>query len=227
MNPLIIDNRKKIGTAVYNCFTELAKYHQAVISFNEERRRITSSPYIEEEKTRMINKAADALKNSVRGNYEEIIRNLELIRQPAYEMESLMDIGEDLQNALAVVKALGKAMPEESRFKLVEKFKGQKQALSLLKTAFISAEIASDPYFGALIFVSADVLDELEQQAYSITTKPAENTTLVVMVRFGNKLEKFALALGVELQKKFGEMVNTSEALNGQLRAIMGLGTSD
>ena len=172
----------------------------------------------------MVNQASDALKNSAQGSYEEIKRNLDTIRAAAGEMESLMDIGEDLQNALSVVKALGASLPGESRIKLVEQFKGQRQALSLLKAAYESAGITAQPYFQGLILNSAKEIDALDDKAYRMVAAPGEN--VMIAVNFGRDLEKFAESLGVDLTKKFGEIVDTADALNAQLRAAMGLSAS-
>lgn len=224
MNQIIVDNRHKINTACQICFFALDKYHKAVNAFNEEKRRIAATPYIQQEQERMVNQASDALKNSAQGYYEEIKRNLDTIRAAAGEMENMMDIGEDLQNALSVIKALGGSLPGETRIKLVEQFKGQRQALSLLKAAYESAGITSQPYFQDLILNTAKELDALDDKAYRMVVAPGEN--MMIAVNFGRDLEKFAESLGVDLTKKFGEIVDTSDALNAQLRAAMGLGAS-
>lgn len=225
MNQIIVDNRHKIDTACQSCFFALDKYHKAVNAFNEEKRRIAATPYIQQEQERMVNTAADNLKATVQGLYEEIKRNLDTIRAAAGEMESLMDIGEDLQNALSVVRTLGASLPGESRVKLVEKFKGQGQALSLLKAAYESVGITAQPYFQGLILNTAKELDALDGKAYRMVAAAGEN--MMVAVTFGSDLEKFAESLGVDLTKKFREIVDASDALNAQLRAVMGLGASD
>ena len=224
MNQIIIDNRKKINTACQSCFLMLDKYHKAVNAFHEEKRRIAAMPYIQAEQERMVNQAANALQTSAQGYYDEIKHNMDVIRKAAGEMESLMDIGEDLQNALSVVKVLGKSLPGESRVKLVEQFKGQRQALCLLKATYESTGITAEPYFKGLIFEANRVMDELDGQANRMVSKPGDN--MMVAVNFGSNLEQFAESLGVELTKKFREIVDTSDALNAQLRAVMGLSAS-
>lgn len=225
MNQIIVDNRHKIDTACQSCFFALDKYHKAVNAFNEEKRRIAATPYIQQEQERMVNTAVEKLKTAVQGFYEEIKRNLDTIREAAGAMENLLDIGEDLQNALSVVKALGGSLPAETRIKLVEQFKGQRQALSLLKAAYEFEGIAAQPYFQGQILNSAKEMDALDDQAYRLVSKPGEN--MMVAVNFGRDLEKFAEALGVDLSKKFEEIVDTSDAMNAQLRAVMGLGASN
>lgn len=224
MNRIIVDNRHKIDTACQSCFLTLDKYHKAVNAFHEEKRRIAALPYIQAEQERMVARAADALQVSAQSHYDEIKHNLDVIRKAAGEMESLMDIGEDLQNALSVIKALGGSLPGETRIKLVEQFKGQRQALSLLKAAYETTGITAEPYFKGLIFEASRTMDELDDQAHRLMSKPGEN--MMVAVNFGSNLEKFAESLGVELAKKFREVVDTSDALNAQLRAVMGLGAS-
>ena len=226
MNQIIIDNRHKIDTAFQSCFHTLDKYHKAVRAFNEEKRRIAATPYIQQEQERMVNRAAETLNGTVNGYYEEISRNLKEIRSAANEMENLMDIGADLQNALSVVKALGDDMPSETRLNLVEQFKGQRQALVILKAAFVTAGVsAAERYFDGLIFNVSSALDDLDDRAYRIVVQPGTN--MVVAVSFGRGLEKFAENMGVELTKKFGDIVDTSDAFNAQLRAAMGLGAAD
>lgn len=225
MNQIIVDNRHKIDTACQSCFYTLDKYHKAVNAFNEEKRQIAATPYIQQEQERMVSKAADTLKNNVQGFYEDIQRNLDVIRTAAEEMDQLLDLGEDLQNALSVVKTLGSALPGETRIKLVEQFKGQRQALSLLKAAYASVGIAAEAYFQGVIRNSASELQELNDMASRMVSAPGEN--MMVAVTFGSNLEKFAETMGVDLTKKFREIVDTSDALNAQLRAVMGLGASD
>ena len=224
MNQIIIDNRHKIDTACQLCFYALDKYNAAVEAFQEEKRRIIATPYIQQEQERMVNQAAEALGKTAQAHYEEIKQNLEAIRTAAGEMENLLDIGEDLQNALSVVKTLGKSLPSETRVGLVDQFKGQRQALTILKSAYESVDISAEPYFEGLIFSSSAALDQLDDMAYRIVAQPGTN--LLVAVSFGTELEKFAVSLGVGLSKSFSGIVDTSGALNGQLRAVMGLGSN-
>lgn len=225
MNQTVIDNRQTIGAACRNCFHTLDRYHKAVEAFHEEKRRIAATPYIQQEQERMVNKAAEALSNAAHGFYEEIKHNLDAIRVAAGEMENLMDIGLDLQNALSVVNALGQSMPSETRMKLVEQFKGQRQALTILKTAYETSGIDPEPYFEGLILDTSKVLDELDDKAYRMVMQPGVN--MLVAINFGSDLEKFAESLGVRLTEKYRDMVNTSEALNRLMRAAAGLGTND
>lgn len=221
MNQVVINNREKIGTACHNCFRALDSYHKAVEAFGTEKQRIASTPYIQAEKERQVNQAADKLHNTVQGYCAQIQRELDTIRTAAEEMQNLMDIGEDLQNALSVVKSLGKALPPEVRIKLVEQFKGQYQALTMLKAAYEAVEIPSEPYFKGMIFDAPRTVKELEDKAACLADKPGEN--VMVAFNFGNDLEKFAQALGVELTTGYRDAVDTSAAMSRQLRAVMGL----
>lgn len=225
MNQVVINNRQKISAACHNCFLALDKYHKAVESFAEEKRRITSMPYIQAEKERLVNQAADTLRNAVQGHCGQIQRELETIRTAAEEMQNLMDIGGDLQNALSVVKSLGKALPPEVRIKLVEQFKGQYQALTMLKAAYEAVEIPAEPYFKGLILNASNAVKDLEDKAACLADKPGEN--MLIAFSFGNDLEKFAQALGVELTTRYRDAVDTSAAMSRQLRAVMGLSTGD
>lgn len=225
MNQIIIENRHKIDTACQLCFYTLDKYNKAVEAFHEEKRKITATPYIQQEQERLVNRAAETLRNTALAHYEEIKHSLGDIRTAAVEMENLLDVGEDLQNALSVIKALGKSLPSETRVGLVNQFKGQRQALTILKTAYESADISAEPYFEGMIFSSSAALDQLDDMAYRIVMQPG--TDLMVVVSFGTELEKFALSLGVELTKHFRDIVDTTAATNQQLRAAAGLGASD
>ena len=226
MNQFINDNQHKIDTACQLCFYTIDKYHQAVNAFNDEKRRIAATPYIQEEKERMVNRAADSLSQTAQSYYDEIKNSLKAIRDAALDMEGTMDVGLDFQNALSVVNALGKNLPVESILNLIEQFKGQRQALVLLKAAMESADVPSAAhYFDNLIFDAASALDNLDDLAYRIMAQPGSD--LWAAVRFGSELEKFALNLGVELSKRFRDIVDTREASNQQLRAVMGLGASD
>jgi len=225
MNQTIIDNQHKIDSACQICFYALNKYHKACQAFNEEKRRIAATPYIQQEQERMVNKAAETLSNTANGHYAEIKRRLEDIRSAAGEMENLLDIGEDIQNALSVVKSLGKDAPNEILWKLVNQFKGQRQALVILKAAYESVGINAELYFKGMIFSASAALDDLDNMAYRIVSQPGDN--MIVAVSFGNQLEKFAESLGVQLTKKFRDIVDTSDAFAAQLRAAMGLGTAD
>ena len=222
MNPTVNENRHKIDTACQLCFYKIDEYYKAVSAFNVDKHRIAALvQYSEQEKERQLKAAMESLHNTVQGYYAEIKKNLDVIRTAATEMENLMDIGEDLQNAISVVKALGKALPAESRLKIVEPFKGQRQALTLLKAAYAAEEITDKPYFEGLIINVADELDALEDKAYRLTVQPGTDT--IVAVNFGSALEKFAAAMGCKLTKKFRDIVDTTEAMNAQIRAAAGL----
>jgi len=225
MNPIIIDNRHRIDTACQLCFYTLDKYSKAVAAFHEEKREITAAPYLRQEQERMVNRAAEALRTTAQAHYEELKHGLEDIRAAAGELENLLDIGEELQNALCVVKALGKELPSETRVGLVNRFKGQRQALVILKSAYASVGISAEPYFEGLIFSSSGALDELEDMAYRIAARPGDQ--LAAAVSFGGQLEKLAEALGVQLTKKFKDIVDASAAFEAQLRAAVGSGAAD
>lgn len=224
MNQIIKDNQHKIDTACHLCFLTLDKCSMAMKEFSAEERRISELPYIQEEKERMVKRATDVLGSALQKHYEEIKGNLESMRKAAAEMDAVLDVGLDFQNALSVVKALGKDMPEKSISVLVAQFKGQNHALTLLKAAMESEGIVStEHYFKDLIFNAAGTLDQLDDLAYRIAAQPDQ----WALVCFGNELEKFAQSLGVELTKKFRDMVDTSEALNQQILAAAGVGTAD
>lgn len=225
MNQIITDNRQKIASHCTRCFYALEKYNNAVNVFNQERRRIDPLPYIQEEKERMVNKAAEQLQATANAQYEEIKSSLDTIKAAAVEMEDLLDIGEDFQNAISVVKTLGERLPVEACGALVERFRGQKKALAILKAAYEKAGIDAEYYFKGLIFDAAARVDGLDELAYRIAIQPGDN--MLVAANFARELEAFAAAMGVELPKRFNEIVDLSAVYAAQIQAAAGLGAND
>jgi len=225
MNQIIIDNRHKIDTACQLCFYELNKYNRAIEDFLEEQRRIAATPYIQQEQERMVKRAENIMFEKLQAYYGEIKSNLADIRSAASEMDNVLDISEDFQNTLAVVKALGNDMPAEMEKALVEPFKGQLQALKLLKTAYESAGISTENYFDTHLLSSSVALDKLDDMAYRLVVQP--DTNLLIFADFGNELEKFALSYGVELTKGFRDIVDISGSMSRRLAAAAGVGTAD
>lgn len=220
MNQIIKDNQHKIDTACQLCFLTLNKCSQAMKNFSAEEHRISKLLYIEQEKERMVKGAADVMAAEVQRHYEEIKSNLEIMRKAVAEMDAVLDVGPDFQNALSVVKVLGKDMPEKSISALVAQFKGQNHALALLKAAMESEGISTtEYYFKNLIFNAAGALDQLDELAYRMVAQPDQ----WALVGFGNELEKFTQNLGVELSRKFRDIFDTSEALNQQIWAAAGV----
>lgn len=225
MNQIIIDNRHRIDTACRLCFYELNKCNKAIEEFLEEQRRIAATPFIQKEQERMVKKAEDAMTGKLQAYYGEIKGNLADIRSAAGEMDGVLDIGEDLQNTLSVVKALGNDMPVETAKALVELFKGQQQALKILKTAYESVGISTEHYFDLPLLSSAVALNKLDDLAYRLVVQP--DTSFTDFVTFGNELEKFAVSRGVELTKRFGDIVDLSAFRSRRLAAAAGVGTAD
>ena len=152
MNSMIYSGRETIDQAAGRCFQALAAYNETVRAYQNKCREIDPLPFIQEEKERMKAKVAEKMYQDVRGQHETILAELDKIALAAEGMEALLDIGEDLQNALTVVKSLGAAMPSNLRFSLVVPFKGQKMALEILKAAYEAGGIDAEPYFKGLIF---------------------------------------------------------------------------
>lgn len=224
MNKQIVFKRDRINTACSLCFYELEKYNNDQKAFHDERSRVNALPYIQSEKEKMVNEAAAALSEKATRHYNEIHSNLEDIRAAALEMENLLDIGEDLQNALSIVKTLGKDVPVETRSALVEPFKGQRQALVILKAAYEGADLGTEPYFKGLVIDVAKEVDKLDDEAYSLVGQAGKN--ILTAFTFAKNLEGFADVLGVNLTKRFSDMVDVSEARNEQIRAAMGLSSN-
>lgn len=205
MNNIIKDNRHKIDTACQRCFLALDRYNDAVRVFNQERQRIAQTPYIQSEKERQVNKAAETLAAKSASEYDVIHESLEDMRTAAGELK--------------------KDLPVEQRIMLVEPFRGQMQVLSMLRAAYEAADIDPEYYFDGMIFDTAGRLDSLDELAHRIAAQPGKNPVTVIEV--GAELEKFAASLGVELTSHFHDSVDTSDALNAAIRSAMGLGTAD
>lgn len=225
MNEIVKDNRHKIDTACQRCFLALDRYNDAVSSFHQECQRIAQTPYIESEKERQTAEASEKLAKKATAEYDVLHECLEHMRTAAGEMEHLLDIGEDFQNTISIVKTLGKALPVEQRSTLIEPFKGQMQALQMLSAAYRAVDLDPEYYFKGLIFYTAARLDSLEDLAYRIAAQPGRN--LVAVIDFATELEKFAAALGVELTHRFHDLVDTSGALTAAIRSAAGVGTAD
>lgn len=225
MNRIVIDNRHKIDTACQLVFSQLGRYDAAVDTFRAEKLRIKPLPYIEQEKEKMVNKAAAALAQSANQSYAEIHAQLEIIGVAAGEMENLLDLGEDLQNALSVVKHLSKELPSDIRFSLVEQFKGQKKALEILKSAYEASGIDSQPYFKGLIFDTDSYIEKLDSSAYTISIQPEAG--MLKVSAFAKEIETFADLMGVELSKKASDWYDTSKYYEAELRAAFGVGSND
>lgn len=225
MNEIVKENRHRIDTACQLCFLALNRHQRAVDEFHQERLRIEQLPYVQDEKERQTNKAAEVLASKAEKEYSEIHTALETIQDAAGSMAQLLDIGEEFQNTLSTVKALGKALPVEQRGALIEPFRGQMQALSILRAAYESTGIDPEHYFYGMIFDTAARVEELDTLARQATIQPQGN--LLAAVNFGSALEKFVEALGVVLSEKFRDIVDTSATLTDALRKATGLGVND
>ena len=225
MNQTVIDKKDKIGTACELCFYQLAAYNREVEAFQTKRREIAALPYVEAEKEARINKALDALKEAGQVRYNEIKRNLDTIKINAVALEDILDIGEELKNAVSVVKALGASMPSETRFNLVNPFRGQRQSLLILQAAYKEAGIDPLPYFKGLVLDASDRVDTLDSAAYQLAIQPSG--TMLTAANFGEGLEDFADDLGVPLKKRFRDVVDTTSTYAERLRAVAGLGAAD
>lgn len=221
MNSMIYSGRETIDQAAGRCFKALAAYNETVRAYQNECREIDPLPFIQEEKERMKAKAAEKMYQDVRGQHETILAELDKIALAAEGMEALLDIGEDLQNALTVVKSLGAAMPSNLRFSLVVPFKGQKMALEILKAAYEAGGIDAEPYFKGLIFDADSRIGSLKESAMRLALQPGES--LLTAHTFAGELESFAKAMGVELSTKYGDLVDAQGAMMEQVRAAAGL----
>lgn len=223
---MIAESRHKIDTACTRCFLALDRCGKYTAAFQNEKRQIEHQPYIQEEKERRVNEAAQRLTGQAEDEYRVIQECLSDVRDAAGSMARILDIGEDFQNTLAVVRTLGKAIPKDQRVALVQPFKGQMHALSLLRAAYTEAGIAPSFYFDGLIFDTDSEVDRLDGLASRITIQAYNNPAAVF--EFASALEKFARGLGVELTSSFRDTVGTSaDLLNTAVRAAAGLGVAD
>lgn len=154
-----------------------------------------------------------------------IRESLEDMRMAAGDMSQLLDIGEEFQHTLSIVATLKKALPVEQRVTLLEPFRGQMQALSMLRAAYEAADIDPEHYFDGMIFDTAARLDSLDELAHRIAAQPGRNP--VTVIEFAADLEEFAASMGVELTSHFHDSVDTSDALTAAIRSAAGVGTAD
>lgn len=221
MNQTVIENRKKISSACASCFTALEKYAEACNAFKAEKERISTLLYIEEEKERMVNKAAENLRTAAEAQYTEISRNLEDIKAASEEMAGILDIGEEFQNTLSVIKTIGHDLPVEARFSLVSPFKGQKQVLEILQAAYSAAGLDTEPYFKGLIFDPKSRMDGLAESAYRIVLQPSDS--LLSAAAFARSLEAFADDTGAELPSRFNDLTDLSSIYMDAVYAAAGI----
>ena len=104
---------------------------------------------------------------------------------------------------------------------MVDQFKGQRQALIILKAAYEAAGIAAETYFEGLILNASAALDRLEEQAIHIPT--STGTNMLAVFGFGRALETFAKSICVELTKSLDDIVDTESMRSGATRVAMGL----
>lgn len=221
MNQIVIDNRQKIASACSRCFSALDGYARACNDFRAEQKRIEPLPYIQEEKERMVSDAAKTLESVASSQYEEIRKALEDIKVAAVEMADILDIGQDFQNALSVVKQMGTDLPFEVRSALIAPFKGQKHALEILKAAYDAADLSPELYFKGLIFAPESRISALDDDAFRITVQPGDN--LLVAATFAQGLESLADDLGVELSTRFKDMTDLSTAYTAAIYKACGV----
>ncbi len=222
MNEIVSENRHKIGTACQLCFHAIGRYNRAVDAFYEKKNDINASlVYSQMEKERRINIAEGELSNTANIQYNEISRNLEDIRTAGKKLEELLDLGADLQNALSVIKTLGKATPVDIRLDLVKQFKGQKKALSVLKSAYEVAGLDANTYFEGVFFDIEHEVAQLDDIAYSIVAQNGPNASAALAL--GRRLEAYAESVGVELTKRFTDVIDVSAEHNRNMRAVMGI----
>ena len=221
MNQIVIDNRQKIASACSRCFSALDGYARACNDFRAEQKRIEPLPYIQEEKERMVSEAAKKLGSVASTKYEEIRKNLDDIKEAAEEMAAILDIGQDFQNTLSLVKQMGSDLPVDVRYALIAPFKGQKRALEILKAAYESAGMSPEPYFKGLIFAPGSRISALDADVYRITVQPGDH--LLVAATFANGLESLADDLGVELSTRFKDMTDLSAAYTAAMYKACGV----
>lgn len=218
------ENRNKIATAVELCFYQLEKYNRAHNDYAEELRKIDASPYNQMMQGNMRKTAEEAFCAQAKAVYDEMHNQFEVMRIAAREMAATLDIGDEFQNTLATVSALGENLPAEVRRALIQPFKGEMHMLQLLKSSFATSGL-STAYFDELIRDPDKTIDDLDDAALALVMQPGDG--VMRMLDVGKSLEKFAANEGAELKHKLSDIVDTSNALNAYLRAAAGLGTAD
>lgn len=222
MNEVVKDKRHEIDTACASCFYTLNKYVGRVKAYQTEQDKINRT-YNQEIAGGEIDRIASNLRTEAEKFYTEVESYLSTIKNAALEMENLFDTGDNLQGALSVVKTLGDKAPSYTRFRLVNEFKGQKQALLILQAAFEASGIDPKPYFKGRILDVETSIQGLQEEAYGMIIPPYGSGSIMAAADFAAHLERFVDALGVDLAKKFQDITDISGAYMDRLRASAGL----
>lgn len=214
------DNQTKLKSYITLIFTDIGRQADNIKTYQNELSKIVPLPYVEQEKEKMRNKAQAAFYQASRTVYEDIQKQLDIVRATALAMESEFEITPDLQAAINLVSATGKNLQHETRQNLVNSFIGRKQALIALQALFAANSI-DESEAKKYIFDAATWCDSLDQEAQQLAVQPGKNVNQIV--HFGELLKEFAELEGAELSVKISDFVDMDAYYMGLTRAASGL----
>lgn len=214
------DYQEKIKSYITLIFTRIGRQADNIKTYQNELAKIVPLPYIEEEKERMRSNAQATVRQATQSVYEDIQKQLDVVRATALAMESEFEITPDLQAAINLVSAAGKNLPFETRQNLVNSFAGRKQALIALQALFAANSI-DESEAKKYIFDAATWCNKLDDAAFQLTVQPGKS--VLTLVEFGQMLTEFAGLEGAELTVDISNYVDMDAYYLGLTRAASGL----
>lgn len=220
MNDFIKEQQHRVGTSTDRIFSRLEDVAKVANSYRAQVEKIRNEKmYSQEGREKLVNRAGEDYRANILPLCNQIQSEAETIRDALRNMSQTVDFGADLQNALNVVK-LGKELPVSVRTSLLEPFRGQPWALSVLQGAYQQAEIAHEQYFSGLTFneSSVDELDTLTQQV--LGSKPGDT---VPCYRLAKAAGKLAQCVGADNQRQAADLQGMERSLSDAIAEACGL----
>lgn len=218
-NNIMNNNQLLIKERIQTIFSILGRYDKAVTVYGTEKVEISAQPWNEAEKARRLSTTAETLRGAVQRCYDDISKELEVIKKTAIAMENAFELTPELNAAIALVSAVGDKLPRDTRQNLVASFVGQKQALVALCSIFEARGVETGEV-KRYIFDAGLRCEALEETAYRLVSQSGSN--IGVVLSLVKELEAFAKLEGVELTSKFTSE-NANAYLTARMRESMGL----
>lgn len=165
---------------------------------------------------------AEEFKTLCKGYDEDFQKALDEIKEAELKNNELFDITDnELQTAIQLIKAVDGQIEQETRNNIVNKFKGNKQALIMLKSVYEAYEIDTKYLVKHIVDIES-FIEERKALAHSLVADV--NTTTHKMQKICNDLYYLAELLGIpftEEEKDTG--LNLDEYYDKLARSAMGL----
>ena len=221
MNETIKDQQHRIGTAVNSSFYALERIAGHAAAYKAEKAKIDGyTDYTEAARQSMTDRAAATYGNAVAPEIVKLTEQAGIIRDALAVMESTLDTGAELQNALNVAK-LGKALPSAVRFNLFEQFRGQPQQIAVLSAAFEAVDIDPSPYMVPISFTADQIGKKLDSAIDAVSAAKAGETFQAWQL--SRNLEKMGDRVGADTPRRASELDGLSGGLDEAIRwAVLG-----